>query len=72
VTRPVAGHPLKRDVHLLVLAEHRYSSALDAFVKIARIHDWRGGFPCAEGAAATVDQTDRSGRQGEDGRLATA
>ena len=50
VARPIANDPLRRNVQLLAVAGRRYSPALDAFVKIARVHDWRGGFPAAEGA----------------------
>jgi DNA-binding transcriptional LysR family regulator len=69
VTRPIANDPLKRNVQLLAVAGRRYSPALEALVKIARVHDWRGGFPDAEGSA---DPRDSRRRQGEDVRLATA
>lgn len=72
VTRPIAGNPLRRNIQLLAVAGRRYSPALEALVKIARVHDWRGGFPVAEGPAATTNLVDRSGFQGEDVRLATA
>jgi DNA-binding transcriptional LysR family regulator len=60
VTRPIANDPLKRNIQLLAVAGRRYSPALEALVKIARVHDWRGGFPVAEGPAATADLIDRS------------
>jgi DNA-binding transcriptional LysR family regulator len=44
VTRPIAGGPLHRNIELLVVSGRRYSPALEALVKIARIHDWRSGF----------------------------
>lgn len=72
VTRPIACDPLRRNVQLLVVAGRRYSPALEALVKISRIHDWRGGFPAAEGPVATNDLRDRRGIQGEDVSLATA
>jgi DNA-binding transcriptional LysR family regulator len=72
VTRPIANDPLRRNIELLAVAGRRYSPALEALVKIARVHDWRAGFPVAEGAATTADPIDRSGFQGEDIRLAIA
>jgi len=72
VTRPIENDPLRRNIQLLAVAGRRYSPALEAFVKIARVHDWRGGFPVAEGPAATAHLIDRSDFQGEDVRLATA
>ena len=38
--RPILGDPLHREVHLLVVAGRRYSPALDAFIKAARLRDW--------------------------------
>jgi DNA-binding transcriptional LysR family regulator len=72
VTRPIASDPLRRNVELRVVAGRRYSPALEALVKIARVHDWRGGFPVGEGPVATPDLRDRRGSDGEDARLATA
>ncbi|HVJ53436.1 MAG TPA: LysR family transcriptional regulator [Aliidongia sp.] len=37
---PLEGDPLRREVQLLVVAGRRYSPALDAFIKIARLRDW--------------------------------
>jgi len=51
VTRPIANDPLRRSVQLLTVAGRRYSPALGALVKIARVHDWRGGFAVPEGPA---------------------
>ncbi|WP_245313897.1 LysR family transcriptional regulator substrate-binding protein [Bradyrhizobium elkanii] len=34
------GSPVSREVRLLVLRGRRYSPALDAFVKVARLRDW--------------------------------
>lgn len=69
VTRPIANDPLRRNVQLLAVAGRQYSPALDALVKLARVHDWRGGFPLAERPAAGL--TDPSDLQGEDACLAT-
>lgn len=41
VSRPIEGDPVRRLVELMVVAGRRYSPALDAFVKIARLRDWR-------------------------------
>jgi DNA-binding transcriptional LysR family regulator len=37
---PLEGDPVRREVQLLAVAGRRYSSALDAFIKIARLRDW--------------------------------
>lgn len=37
---PIEGDPVWREVHLLVVQGRRYSPALDAFVKVARLCDW--------------------------------
>jgi LysR substrate binding domain len=40
VARPIEGDPLRRHVQLLVVSGRQYTPALDAFVKISRLHDW--------------------------------
>jgi DNA-binding transcriptional LysR family regulator len=72
VTRPVAGDPLRRNIDLLVVAGRRYSPALEALVKLARVHDWRGCFPVPQAPVAIADLRDRGCCHGEDARLATA
>lgn len=37
---PIEGDPVWRDVRLLAVQGRRYSPALDAFVKVARLRDW--------------------------------
>ena len=37
---PIEGDPVWRKVRLLAVQGRRYSPALDAFVKVARLHDW--------------------------------
>jgi hypothetical protein len=37
---PIEGDPIWREVHLLAVQGRRYTPALDAFVKVARLHDW--------------------------------
>ena len=37
---PLEGDPVWREVHLLAVQGRRYSPALDAFVKVARLRDW--------------------------------
>ena len=39
-TIPLEGDPVSREVRLLVVQGRRYSPALDAFVKVARLRDW--------------------------------
>jgi DNA-binding transcriptional LysR family regulator len=45
VTRPIAGAALHRNIQLMVVAGRRYSPALEALVKIARVIDWKASFP---------------------------
>jgi DNA-binding transcriptional LysR family regulator len=37
---PIEGDPVWREVRLLAVQGRRYSPALDAFIKVARLHDW--------------------------------
>jgi DNA-binding transcriptional LysR family regulator len=37
---PIEGDPVWREVRLLAVQGRRYSPALEAFIKIARLHDW--------------------------------
>jgi DNA-binding transcriptional LysR family regulator len=37
---PIEGDPVWREVHLLAVQGRCYSPALDAFIKVARLHDW--------------------------------
>jgi hypothetical protein len=39
-TIPLEGDPVSREVRLLAVQGRRYSPALDAFVKVARLRDW--------------------------------
>jgi DNA-binding transcriptional LysR family regulator len=39
-TIPIEGNPVWREVRLLAVQGRRYSPALDAFVKVARLRDW--------------------------------
>jgi DNA-binding transcriptional LysR family regulator len=39
-TLPIEGDPVWREVRLLAVQGRRYSPALDAFVKVARLRDW--------------------------------
>jgi hypothetical protein len=39
-TIPLEGDPISREVRLLAVQGRRYSPALDAFVKVARLRDW--------------------------------
>jgi DNA-binding transcriptional LysR family regulator len=43
LTRRIVGDPVRRQVHLLAVAGRRYSPALDAFIKIARLREWKEG-----------------------------
>src|SRR5512147_1764525 len=44
-TIPLEGDPVSREVRLLAVQGRRYSPALDAFVKVARLRDWSVGVP---------------------------
>jgi DNA-binding transcriptional LysR family regulator len=37
---PIEGDPVRQEVRLLAVQGRRYSPALDAFVKVARLRDW--------------------------------
>lgn len=37
---PIEGDPVWREIHLLAVQGRRYTPALDAFVKVARLRDW--------------------------------
>jgi DNA-binding transcriptional LysR family regulator len=72
VTRPIVGDPLARDIRLLVVAGRRYSPALEALVKIARVHDWRSGFPVQAAHAGLEEPPSGRGAAEGDSRKATA
>jgi DNA-binding transcriptional LysR family regulator len=44
---PLEGDPVSREVRLLAVQGRRYSPALDAFVKVARLRDWSAVVPTA-------------------------
>ncbi len=44
-TIPLKGDPVSRKVRLLAVQGRRYSPALDAFVKVARLRDWSAEVP---------------------------
>jgi DNA-binding transcriptional LysR family regulator len=44
-TIPLEGDPVSREVRLLAVQGRRYSPALDAFVKVARLRDWSVDVP---------------------------
>jgi DNA-binding transcriptional LysR family regulator len=43
VACPIRDDPMRWTVNLLVIAGRRYTPALDAFIKIARLRDWKAG-----------------------------
>jgi DNA-binding transcriptional LysR family regulator len=73
VTRPFReGSAPTRNLQLLVVAGRRYSPALEALVKIARLHDWRAGFPKPDAAVmAPADGRDRRTAPASDARMAS-
>jgi DNA-binding transcriptional LysR family regulator len=44
--RPVQDDPMRWMVSLLVIAGRRYTPALDAFIKVARLRNWKAGAVC--------------------------
>jgi DNA-binding transcriptional LysR family regulator len=70
LTRPIVGDLLARNIQLMVVAGRRYSPALEALVKIARVHDWRSSFPVQEACTSVEEATARE--PDADTRLAIA
>ena len=68
VAKPIEGEQLTRRVQLLVVAGRRYSPALEALVKIARVHDWCAAFP----SPPSVDAEERGERRSFEDSLAHA
>jgi DNA-binding transcriptional LysR family regulator len=55
VVRPIEGDRLHRSIQLRVVQGRRYSPALEALVKIARVHDWKASFAQREPVATEDD-----------------
>jgi DNA-binding transcriptional LysR family regulator len=72
VARPIAGSALRRNIQLLVVAGRRYSPALEALVKIARVHDWRTSFPVVEPPPEQTERRARGEPRNSDARMAMA
>jgi DNA-binding transcriptional LysR family regulator len=53
-TVPIEGDPVWREVRLLAVQGRRYSPALDAFVKVARLRDWSLKFDARQQASDCV------------------
>jgi DNA-binding transcriptional LysR family regulator len=70
VSRPIAGAALYRNIQLMVVAGRRYSPALEALVKIARVIDWKASFPTPTPPVA--DPQGRRTIRGADPVMATA
>ena len=62
-TIPLEGDPVSREVRLLAVQGRRYSPALDAFVKIARLRDWSAKASLASGPARPCGLQRRTGRK---------
>jgi DNA-binding transcriptional LysR family regulator len=60
VARPIEGDPLRRHVQLLVVSGRQYTPALDAFVKISRLHDWANGIRALGSGTETTDPGTKS------------
>jgi DNA-binding transcriptional LysR family regulator len=65
--RPVLGDPLRWTVSLLVIAGRRYTPALDAFVKIARLRDWKTESKATPAAQTGTHLTSRNKGDGSSG-----
>jgi hypothetical protein len=59
-TIPLEGDPVSREVRLLAVQGRRYSPALDAFVKVARLRDWSFEGPDRGVPHATVPEVARA------------
>jgi DNA-binding transcriptional LysR family regulator len=59
-TIPLAGDLVSREVRLLAVQGRRYSPALDAFVKIARLRDWSVDAPARGALQAAVPSVSRA------------
>jgi DNA-binding transcriptional LysR family regulator len=55
-TIPLGGDPVSRKVRLLAVQGRRYSPALDAFVKVARLRDWSVEVPHRPMPLATLPE----------------
>ena len=60
VTRPIEGDRMRRKIQLRIVQGRQYSPALEAFVKIARVHNWNAAFPEPD----HVDEVEMRGRSG--------
>src|SRR3954452_9273737 len=58
-TIPLEGDPVSREVDLLAVLGLRYSPALDAFVKVARLRDWSVVVPHRSMPHATLPEVAR-------------
>ena len=59
---PIEGDPVRREVQLLAVAGRQYSPALDAFIKVARVHDWAIAFDKLRRPSAPASNKD-NGRE---------
>jgi DNA-binding transcriptional LysR family regulator len=55
---PIEGDPVRREVQLLAVAGRQYSPALDAFIKVARVHDWTSALDQLRRACAPASKSD--------------
>jgi DNA-binding transcriptional LysR family regulator len=55
---PIEGDPVRREVQLLAVAGRQYSPALDAFIKVARVHDWTSALDKLRRASAPASNKD--------------
>ena len=55
---PIEGDPVWREVQLLAVAGRQYSPALDAFIKVARVHDWTSALDTFRRTSAAASNKD--------------
>jgi hypothetical protein len=55
-TIPLEANPVSRKVRLLAVQGRRYSPALEAFVKVARLRDWSVELPHRGMPHATIPE----------------
>jgi DNA-binding transcriptional LysR family regulator len=71
VVRAIEGRPLHRTVALRVVQGRRYSPALEAFMKVARVLDWTKSFPNSEESSGGCERQPRHINAGTSARMAT-
>lgn len=70
--RPIDGNPLHRNIQLRIVQGRKYSPALEAFLKIARLHDWTTTSPRGDASTPQAGPPTNSAFGAEDLRRVNA